>query len=352
MNISSGIIPSAQKIVVYGPEGIGKSTFASKFPDPVFSDTEGSTKKLDVKRFDAPSSWEMLLMQAQYVRDYKPCKTYVIDTADWAERLCIQSVCARANKSGIEDFGYGKGYVYLRDEFGKLLNLLEEVIAAGVNVVFTAHSFLRKFEQPDEMGAYDRYEMKLSKFVSPMLKEWTDAVFFVNYKTYVIDDGNGKKKAQGGQRVMYTTHNPCWDAKNRDNLPEELPFDFEQIRHILPETGAVQATAPQNAKQQAMDQLNAMEDKGDFEEVVESPKESPAEPQTLHSRDPVIQQLYDLMNESHVGEEELRAVIADKGYYPKETPIENYDKDFISGCLIAAWDQVYAQICEYNSVPF
>lgn len=352
MNITSGIIPSAQKIVVYGPEGIGKSTFASKFPDPVFSDTEGSTKKLDVKRFDAPSSWEMLLMQAQYVRDHKPCKTYVIDTADWAERLCIQSVCARANKSGIEDFGYGKGYVYLRDEFGKLLNLLEEVIAAGVNVVFTAHSFLRKFEQPDEMGAYDRYEMKLSKFVSPMLKEWADAVFFVNYKTYVIDDGNGKKKAQGGQRVMYTTHNPCWDAKNRDNLPEELPFDFEQIRHILPETGAMQATAPQNAKQQAMDQLNAMEDRGDFEEVVESPKEKTAEPQALHSRDPVIQQLYDLMNESHVGEEELRAVIADKGYYPKETPIENYDKDFISGCLIAAWDQVYAQICEYNNVPF
>lgn len=351
MNISSGIIPSAQKIVVYGPEGIGKSTFASKFPDPVFSDTEGSTKKLDVKRFDAPSSWEMLLMQAQYVRDNKPCKTYVIDTADWAERLCTQSVCARANKSGIEDFGYGKGYVYLRDEFGKLLNLLEEVIAAGINVVFTAHSFLRKFEQPDELGAYDRYEMKLSKFVSPMLKEWADAVFFVNYKTYVIDDGNGKKKAQGGQRVMYTTHNPCWDAKNRDNLPDEMPFDFEQIRMILPEAVAVQSTATQTAKQQAMDQLNAMEDKGDFEEVVESPAES-AEPQPLHSNDPVLRQLYDLMNESHVGEEELRAVIADKGYYPKETPIENYDKDFISGCLIAAWDQVYALVKEYQKVPF
>lgn len=351
MNISSGIIPSAQKIVVYGPEGIGKSTFASKFPDPLFSDTEGSTKKLDVKRFDAPSSWEMLLMQAQYVRDNKPCATYIIDTADWAERLCIQCVCARANKTGIEDFGYGKGYVYLRDEFGRLLNLLDEVIAAGVNIVFTAHSFLRKFEQPDEMGAYDRYEMKLSKYVAPMLKEWADAVFFANYKTYVVDDGNGKKKAQGGHRVMYTTHNPCWDAKNRDNLPEELPFDFEQIRHILLEACAVQATAPQNAKQQAMDQLNAMEDRGDFEEVVESPKES-TESQALHSSDPVIQRLYDLMNESHVGEEELRAVIADKGYYPKETPIENYDKDFISGCLIAAWDQVYAQICEYNSAPF
>ena len=344
MNITGGIIPSAQKIVVYGPEGIGKSTFASKFPDPLFSDTEGSTKKLDVKRFDAPSSWEMLLMQAQYVRDNKPCATYIIDTADWAERLCIQCVCARANKTGIEDFGYGKGYVYLRDEFGRLLNLLDEVIAAGVNIVFTAHSFLRKFEQPDEMGAYDRYEMKLSKYVAPMLKEWADAVFFANYKTYVVDDGNGKKKAQGGHRVMYTTHNPCWDAKNRDGLPDELPFVFEQIQHILtPIAEPVQSTASET-----VEKLNAMEDRGDFEEVVESPET----PQVLYSGDSIIQQLYDLMNESHVGEEELRAVIADKGYYPKETPIENYDKDFISGCLIAAWDQVYAQICEYNSAPF
>lgn len=359
MNITSGIIPSAQKIVVYGPEGIGKSTFASKFPDPVFSDTEGSTKKLDVKRFDAPSSWEMLLMQAQYVRDNKPCKTYIIDTADWAERLCTQSVCAKANKSGIEDFGYGKGYVYLRDEFGKLLNLLEEVISRGINVVFTAHSFLRKFEQPDEMGAYDRYEMKLSKYVSPMLKEWADAVFFVNYKTYVVDDGNGKKKAQGGQRVMYTTHNPCWDAKNRDNLPDELPFDFEQIKSIIPDAANLQPeaqTTTQNAaqtvKQQAIDKLNAMEDKGDFEEIVDGNANNLKTPQTLHSSDPTIQQLYDLMNANHVSVDELQCVVADKGYYPKETPIENYDKDFIAGCLIAAWDQVYTLVKEYQKVPF
>ncbi len=165
MNITSGVIPSAQKVIVYGPEGIGKSTFASKFPDPLFSDTEGSTKKLNIKRFDAPSSWEMLLQQVQYVRDNIPCKTYVIDTADWAEKLCAQAVCAAHKKQSIADFGYGTGFTYLKDEFGRLLNLLDEVISKGINVVITAHSYLRKFEQPDEMGAYDRYEMKLTKLV-------------------------------------------------------------------------------------------------------------------------------------------------------------------------------------------
>lgn len=47
MNITKGKIPSPLKVVLYGVEGIGKSTFASQFPAPLFIDTEGSTKNLD-----------------------------------------------------------------------------------------------------------------------------------------------------------------------------------------------------------------------------------------------------------------------------------------------------------------
>ena len=91
MNITKGKIPGAKKIVIYGPEGIGKSTAASQFPDPVYIDTEGSTKELDVARFDPPSSWQMLLNQVQYVIDNPQiCRTLVLDTADWAEQLMIR----------------------------------------------------------------------------------------------------------------------------------------------------------------------------------------------------------------------------------------------------------------------
>lgn len=357
MNITSGIIPSAQKIVVYGPEGIGKSTFASLFPDPLFSDTEGSTKKLNVKRFDAPSSWQMLLQQAEYVKNSKPCKTYVIDTADWAEKLCSQAVCARANKSGIEDFGYGKGYTYLKEEFGKLLNILNEVIEQGIHVVFTAHSYLKKFEQPDEMGAYDRYEMKLTKYVAPLLKEWADTVLFANYKTYVISDKNGKKKAQGGTRMMFTTHNPCWDAKNRDGLPDELPFDFEQIRHILVTDNTTSpVSVPINDAFTQIKQMTDDDDLESFEEIVEAEDNEDSEnvdaAKPLSSPNPVIQQLFDLMNTNKVTVEDLQAVVADNGYFPRETPIEAYGEDFISGCLIAAWPQVLSKITEYKKLPF
>ena len=67
------------------------------------------------------------------------CGTLIIDTIDWAEQLCIDDICGRYQKKGIEDFGYGNGYVYEKEEFGRFLNSLEEIVQAGVHVVLTAH---------------------------------------------------------------------------------------------------------------------------------------------------------------------------------------------------------------------
>ena len=232
--ITRGKVESAKKCVVYGPEGIGKSTLAAQFPDPVFIDTEGSTKELDVARYPAPETWNDIITYINDFMEAMPGKTLVIDTADWAEALCITYTCSRLGVKGIEDVGYGKGYVYLSDDFTALLRKCDELIAQGVNVVFTAHASMRKFEQPDEMGAYDRWEMKLTKKVAPLLKEWADLVLFCNYKTDVITDQATKsKKATGGKRVMYTSHHPCWDAKNRYGLPDSMPMEFNQIKHLF-----------------------------------------------------------------------------------------------------------------------
>ncbi len=234
MPITKGKIETAKKIVIYGPEGIGKSTLASQFPDPVFIDTEGSTKELDVARYPVPEYWDMILQEAEDLLEERNFKTLVIDTADWAEKLCQQATCDRMNVKGIEDIGYGKGYVYLCEDFQRLLTACDKLIANGINVVFTAHAMMRKFEQPDELGAYDRWEMKLTKKVAPLLKEWADMVLFCNYKTTVVSDPNTKtKKATGGTRVMYSTHHPCWDAKNRYNLPDVMDMSFEPIASLF-----------------------------------------------------------------------------------------------------------------------
>lgn len=212
LNIKNGKIARPQKTVIYGAEGVGKTTLTSQFPEPLFIDTEGGTAHMDVRRIDRPATWEELLSIVNEVAVTKDiCKTLVIDTADWAEQLAIVCICGKYKKFGIEEFGYSKGYVYLAEEFSRFLASLDKVIAAGINVVVTAHAKMRKFEQPDEMGAYDRWEMKLTKQVAPLLKEWCDMLLFCNYKTYVVQSDNimEKAKVQGGKRVMYTTHHPC-----------------------------------------------------------------------------------------------------------------------------------------------
>ncbi len=332
MNITKGKIASAKKIVIYGPEGIGKSTFAAKFPDPLFIDTEGSTKELDVARFDKPTSWEMLKQQVEHVKAERPCKTLIIDTVDWAEAMCIEAVCTAHGKKSIEDFGYGNGYVYEKEEFGRFLNKLNEVIEAGVNVVLTAHAIIRKFEQPDEMGGYDRWELKLGKkttnLISPLVKEWADMVLFANYKTLsVAADKDGKKhKAQGGKRVIYTSHHPCWDAKNRYGLSEEIPMDYEQIRGIIERTAA---PAPQTAPTPPTEP-----------QTVPVPQTALTNSPAPDNTDGLPKALVDLMAANHVAECEIRAAVAMKNYFPKDMPIKDYPMEFIEGVLIGAWEQV------------
>ena len=234
IQVTKGKVETAKKVVIYGPEGIGKSTLASNFPNPVFIDTEGSTKALDVARYPEVKNWMDIKAFVEDTINTRQFSTIVIDTADWAERFCIRAVCEKQKVTGIEDIPYGKGYTYVMEEFASLLDLCNKAIAAGINVIFTAHAQMRKFEQPDEMGSYDRWEMKLSKKSAPLLKEWADMVLFCNYKTQVMTDSKTQsKKAFGGKRVMYASHHPCWDAKNRYNLPDQMDMEFAQIANLF-----------------------------------------------------------------------------------------------------------------------
>ena len=359
MNITKGKIKSALKVVVYGQEGVGKSTFASKFPNPVFIDTEGSTKQLDVARFDAPTSWEMLLQQVDYIKKNNTgFQTLVIDTADWAEKLCIKKVCSKAQKDGIEDFGWGKGYVYVQEEFGKLLNSLEEVVQRGIHVVVTAHAKMNKVEQPDEMGAYDRWELKLTKQCSPMLKEWADMLLFANYKTLVVRTDDKKYKGQGGQqRIMYTAHTAAWDAKNRFDLPEVIPLDYAQIKHII------EHTVPEPHEQEipvappVSNDKPKEENKTPLENLIEDFKENDIpvteiKAEIVNVPEYVPKALADLMRANQVSVEDIENVVAQSGYCPKGTPLKDYPSDFIEGCLIGAWEQVYKLIISNKDLPF
>lgn len=375
MNITRGKIPGAKKCVLYGPEGIGKSTFASHFPDPIFIDTEDSTKELDVARFDKPTSWEMLLQEVRYaINTPNICKTLVVDTADWAEKLCIKSVCAQYQKSGIESFDYGKGYTYVYESFGELLNLLADLTERGIHVVLNAHAATKRREQPDEFGTYDCWGLKLIDSpkcsIANMVKEWADIVLFANYKVMVVaaDDKGKKHKAQGGRRVMYTSHHPCWDAKNRLGLPEELPLDFSALEQYINARTPSAAPVPPPVSPASVSHVqtpasptqtppasnptgqNNPSPSPQAPPVASPPAPAPApatqSPEAPKTQDnaAALKALQDLMQANDVLDYEVQAAFGARGYFPEDTPLKNLPADFIQGVLVGAWAQVFGWI--------
>lgn len=378
MNITTGVVAKAQKVVLYGPEGIGKSSLAAQFPDPLFIDTEGSTNNMDVARMDKPSSWQFLQQQVDFVKNNRPCKTLVIDTIDWAEHLGIQFIVSRGGKTSITGFGYGDGFIQLEEEIGKFLNKLSDLVEIGINVVLTAHAKIVRFEAPDEMGAYDRYELKLGNKTTAktaaLVKEWADMVLFLNYKTFsVATDDKGKRfKGQGGERKMYAVHHPAWDAKNRHGLPDEMPMDYSQIAHVFnvqAPDGTQQTWTSKAPDEQVKIETPTVEERpvsntdelpqqneqsGNTEQLPETKAETPQAEANVIELDPNIPQaLRDLMQQHSVTEIEIQHVVAGKGYYPFETPIVNYDPSFIEGVLVGAWQQVHGEIkAMKEQIPF
>jgi len=224
MKITTGTKRAPAKLLLYGVEGVGKTTLAASAPFPLFIDLEGGSNHLDVARVEC-RDWatfqEVLAHAEQGIGTH--C-TLVLDTFDWLERAIVEYMLKRDNKSSVEEYGFGKGYKLLEEEENKLLARLDRLRDLGWNIVILAHSKVVKFEEPGG-EAYDRHELKCEKRGSALIKEWADAVIFANFHTDVIKK-DGKAKAVGGtERVMYTTRTAAYDAKNRAGLGSPLSMD-------------------------------------------------------------------------------------------------------------------------------
>lgn len=358
--LECGVVRAALKVVVYGPEGLGKSTLGAEFPSAVFIDVENGTKQLPVARLPRPSSWSMLMDEVRETRDGNvPCSTLVVDTADAAEALCIAHLCAKNGWDGIEGISYGKGYTYLAEEFGRLLDLLTEVVEHGTNVLIISHAIMRKFERPDESGAFDRFELKLSKKVAPMVKEWADIVLFCDYKTYVTVGKDGKAKASGGSRVIRTTHNPCWDAKNRFGLPDELPMRLgelpPELAAVVPDmragAGAADAAQPQPTATpepepeatQAQDEHMASIERDMARLSRTSAKAVEVDPRDSYPTG--FRALVDLMRRDGVLDYELRRVVGKSGNFPETCAVADYEQGFVD-YLVSQWPTMLRRVEE------
>jgi len=225
------------RLIVSGGEGIGKSTFASGAPAPIFVQTEDGLGTIDCKRFPLATTYEQFAVYLNSVAtDPHPYQTVVIDSLDWLERLIWDHVCSRSG--GVKNIekvggGFAKGYQFALDEWREVVALLEKCRARGMVSILIAHSKIEKVQDP-ENGDYDRHSPRLNKHAQALLTEWADAVLFATRRMAVRTEGAGfdqRKIASsighdGGDRVLRTMGSPTCLAKSRYGHPAELPMTW------------------------------------------------------------------------------------------------------------------------------
>lgn len=230
-SIVTGMDGKPPRILIFGPAGVGKTTFGADAPYPIMLPTEDGIGMMDVARFPIARSFrEVMDSLCVLATDKHQYRTLFQDSLDWLEPLIWQEVCAVNKVKSIEHIPYGKGFLFALDywrEYLDAINYLRD--EKGMMIIHTGHAEIKRFESP-ESDAYDRYVIKLHKSASALIQEHSDCIFFANYRTTVTQEDVGfnqkRKRAIGsGQRVLYTQEKPAFIAKNRYRLPESIPFD-------------------------------------------------------------------------------------------------------------------------------
>ncbi|NUN15570.1 MAG: ATP-binding protein [Myxococcales bacterium] len=216
-----------RRALVYGVQGVGKSSFAASSARPVFIQTEDG---LDTIACDplplAKSTKDVLDAIAALYGEEHDYRTVVVDTLDWLERMIWDDVCAEFGVKYLEkaDGGYGKGYTYALPRWRMFLDGLDALREhRGMAVILLAHARAEKFQTP-ENTAHDRFAPRLHKLASALVQEWADEVFFATYSS--ISDPARVKTDAVPERVMRTSEGPTHVAKNRLGMPAELPLEW------------------------------------------------------------------------------------------------------------------------------
>jgi hypothetical protein len=263
-SVTTGKLAAPVVTMIYGVDGVGKTTFGAEAPEPIFIGTEKGTRGLNVARLPVPTTFNSLILDIESLAtEEHSYKTIVIDSLDWLERQIIwPAVCIDDGKSNIEDVGGGfaKGYVVALTYWERLRATLEKAREKrGMGIVLIAHAEIKSFTDPETTHQWDRYQVKLHAKAAALWREFTDAVLFARYDVAVIKDGKKTKAKATGEddRVMYTQHRPSFDAKNRFNLPFKMKLDYGQYATLV---RAHEERGPEDVAKSCAELLPAVKD--------------------------------------------------------------------------------------------
>ena len=221
-----------QRVVVYGPPGVGKTTLAAQWACPALIDAERGADNLpSLMTLGTPTSQSDVLAMIAWVVTYggqAGVKTLVIDSIDAIEQIIWAGICQAGGKPSIDAFEFGRGYALARDKMQAILEALDAAIGVGIEVVIIAHATVETVKDPTG-NDFQRYTIALQRRAAEALIRWADSVLFLELDKHVRPGRAGAAgKAMGdGDRVIHTAQRPSALAKSRRPLPDEIEIGMD-----------------------------------------------------------------------------------------------------------------------------
>ena len=220
-------------VTICGDSGMGKTSLAAAFPNPIFIRAEDGLQSIAVAtRPDAfpvigsaQQLWDQLTALIHEPHEYATC---VIDSVTALERLFIADVLAQDPKAkSINQAlgGYGAGVsavAAMHQRVRKAAGVLNE--KRGMHVVFVAHADVEMMRLPDS-DDYMRYSLRLPPKSMPPYVDDVDVVGFVRLVSFTKgEDGERKKAISTGERELICHATAANVSKNRYGITEPLEY--------------------------------------------------------------------------------------------------------------------------------
>ncbi len=238
--ITRGVRAVAQKIVMFGPGGVGKTELCSLLGqvgiEPAFVDIEEGSNFLDVIRVEpTPRTLDETRQAIAMLSEQPTINAIVIDSFTKADEQAVAYTITNVKHeqgakfkviSSLEAYGFGKGYTHAYEAFLLLLQSLDAAARKGKHIIAVCHDCTANVPNP---GGEDwiRYEPRLQSppsgkgSIRHRVKEWCDHLLYIGFDTDVSKDG----KAMGsGSRTIFPTEMPTHWAKSR-SLNEQIVYD-------------------------------------------------------------------------------------------------------------------------------
>ncbi|OJH53504.1 oxidoreductase [Agrobacterium pusense] len=218
-------------ILLYGVDGIGKTSLAAEFPDALYLPTEGERTPSDVELVTPgtiESFDELLDVFGELLTEEHDRKTVILDSLDGLEPLVWAATCRRIGVASIEEPGYGRGYIETDTEWNELMAAVAALTRRGICVVMLAHPEIVRFDSP-VTDPYSRYQPKLHKRANALVREKSDIVAFMNYRVSIKEKEVARQTkvahAEGGkERQIHLVEGAGFNAKNRYSMPDAVPY--------------------------------------------------------------------------------------------------------------------------------